>query len=1464
MSRLLFVALTLPVACVCLATVEAGLHTEEPKASQARDTPAAPEPGPALAPSERQQRLRERDRLWAEAPKLRAAGKLAEAIAATEKVLAIEHGVFGAGHKETTGTLAYLAELHEGRGDFATARQARQEVLTIRRKLDGAEHWRVADARLALEDLERRSRMTPAQRQRLGEASRLNEEARALYGRGKSREAVQAAQQVLAIKKEALGERHPSYATSLNNLALLYDSMGDYGKAEPLHRQALDIRKEALGDKHPHYAESLNNLAMLYQEMGDYAKAERFLRQGLAIDKEALGERHPDYATSLDNLAALYDSMGDYAQAEPLHRQALAIKKEALGERHPDYAQSLNNLALLYYKMGDFAQAEPLYRQALAIKKEALGERHPHYSSSLNDLALLYEAMGDYTKAETLFRQALDIRKEALGERHPDYATSLNNLAALYKEMGDYAKAEPLYRQALAIRKQALGERHPHYSGSLNDLALLYEAMGDYAKAETLFRQALDIHKEALGERHPDYATSLNNLALLYQAMGDYARAEPIYRQALAIKKEALGDKHPLYAASLNNLAGLYETIGNYARAEPLHRQALAINKEAVGDKHPNYAQSLNNLALLYYKMGDYAQAEPLFRQALSIRKEALGERHPHYATSLNGLAGLYEAMGDYARAEPLHRQALAIAKEALGERHPHYATSLNNLAFLYQAMGDYAKAEPLCRQAQAIKKEALGDKHPSNALSLNNLAFLYESMGDYAQAEPLFHQALAINKEALGDKHPDYARGLNNLAMLSWVMGDYAKAEPPLRQALAIHKEALGDKHPDYATSLNNLALLYYSMGDYAKAEPPLRQALAIHKEALGDKHPDYARGLNNLAALYQTMGDYAQAERFLRQGLEIDRANLDLSAAAQSERQQLAMTDQLRSALDAYLALAPLAKRAGESAYSHVLTWKGAVLARQRRLRLQRSHPELADAFAQLDRVAGRLAALAFAAPDPKQQAAFRQQIQELSEEKERLEGDLARHSAAFRQERQAEKFTPAHLQAALPADAALIDFLEYSHFNPPPQGKGQWRVERRLAAFIVRRDSIEQLDLGPAQPFAEAIDRWRRTTTWDRPITDENDPGGELRKRLWLPLEPHLRGARIVLISPDGALTRLPLAALPGNKPDTYLLEEVSLAVVPVPQLLPELLALGKAEAKAEPSVLLVGDVDFGAAPGLADARGSNRTAIRGNRAGALMQFNRLEATHEEIRAVADSFRRGHRLQTALVTELRDDQATEAAVRGQASKHRYLHFATHGFFAPPELRSVLAPAPTRENSPAAAGRRGPDLFGRHGVSGFHPGLLSGLVLAGANRPAGTGADDGILTALEVAELDLTGVELAALSACETGLGKTAGGEGLLGLQRAFQTAGARSVVASLWQVPDRATRALMERFYENLWHKRMGRLASLREAQLWMLREGARQPDVLRGVQRRLPKESRETTDGKLPPYYWAAFVLSGDWR
>lgn len=275
-----------------------------------------------------------------------------------------------------------------------------------------------------------------------------------------------------------------------------------------------------------------------------------------------------------------------------------------------------------------------------------------------------------------------------------------------------------------------------------------------------------------------------------------------------------------------------------------------------------------------------------------------------------------------------------------------------------------------------------------------------------------------------------------------------------------------------------------------------------------------------------------------------------------------------------------------------------------------------------------------------------------------------------------------------------------------------------------------------------------------------------------------------------------------------------------------------------------------------PGQADLVAS-RSAPRSE---SLHAFRKLDHSAAEVASIQLSFSR--HFKRAPVDLLLGEEATESAFRQQAPKHRWLHLATHGFFDPPELHAAAARQKTTDRSGPIEPGREQTALAQAGVGGYHPGLLSGLALAGANlRTVKAGQDDGILTALEVSSLDLSGVEMAVLSACETGLGATAGdtvgGEGLLGLQRAFQVAGARSVMAGLWRVPDRETMLLMQRFYQNVWNKKMPKGQALREAQIWMLKE-----TKARGLD--AEEEEPKNTSKKLLPKYWAGFVLSGDWR
>jgi tetratricopeptide (TPR) repeat protein len=240
----------------------------------------------------------------------------------------------------------------------------------------------------------------------------------------------------------------------LNLTALDLYHLGRYADAEPLLVRAMEICREALGERHPNYAGSLNNLAMSYKAMGRHADAEPLLVRAMEIYREALGEGHPEYDASLNNLVRLYRAMGRHADAEPLLVRAMEIYREALGEGHPDYAASLNNLAGLYRAMGRHADAEPLLVRAMEIYREVLGERHPDYDASLKHLAVLYHEMGRHADARSLRgadAEPILVLREVLGEGHPDFAGSLIQ----YHEMGRHADARPL--RGMATIRDKLG-----------------------------------------------------------------------------------------------------------------------------------------------------------------------------------------------------------------------------------------------------------------------------------------------------------------------------------------------------------------------------------------------------------------------------------------------------------------------------------------------------------------------------------------------------------------------------------------------------------------------------------------------------------------------------------------------------------------------------------------------------------------------------------------------------------------------------------------------------------------------------------------------------------------------------------------------------------------------------------------------------------------------------------------------
>ena len=929
-------------------------------------------------------------------------------------------------------------------------------------------------------------------------------------------------------------------------------------------------------------------------------------------------------------------------------------------------------------------------------------------------------------------------------------------------------------------------------------------------------------------------------------AEGRYAEAVPAAERALAIRERALGPLHPLVAYSLNNLARAHEAKGDYARAEPLYRRALETYEKVPGSES-NVAAVLNNLGGLYAAKGDYARAEPLYQRAFAIHEKASGPDHPSVANVLNSLAALYAAKGDYARAEPLLQRALAAFEKALGPDHPNVAFLLNNLADVYRERGDYVRAEPLYQRSLSIREKALGPDHPNIAYSLNNLAVLYQSKRDFAKAEPLLQRSLAVLEKALGPGHPTVAAALSNLADLYRETGEYDKAVPLYQRSLAALEKAFGPGHPDVATPLSNLAVLYSEKGENELAEVYFQRVLAIREKALGHEHPLVALTLTNSAALYWAGGDYAQAVRLLTRAGEVRERNLSLILSTGSERQKLAylatLSKEAFSAVSLHARSAPADPQALRLAVTTVLRRKGRALdamSEQVSALRRRLNPQDRELLDQLSAAQSRLSALALGGPGktpPQEHAA---EVARLQAEVERLQDAVSRRSAEFRARTQ--PVTLEQVRQALPAGAALVEFFSYQPYDPKAQAREARFGPARYVAYVVgRAGEPAWADLGEAAAVEADASRLLGAMKCPQsaesskcpPVAEVRQSARALDERVMRPVRRLLGGIKQVFLSPDGALNLVPFAALVDEN-DKYLVEGYSLTYLTSGR---DLLRLQLTSESRQPP-LVVADPLFGHA-GAAGAVASRGAGDAGGRRSAEMgqvQFGQLPGTAEEAKALGAAL--------PDVRVLTRDQATEEALK-QVSAPRILHVATHGFFLPDQPRETAGDA------------RGLKVAG--GARGENPLLRSGLALAGANRQQIGGGEDGILTALEAAALDLWGTQLVVLSACETGVGKVETGEGVYGLRRALVLAGSESQVMSLWQVSDEATRDLMVGYYQRL-QAGEGRTEALRHVQLEMLSGGR----VSGGAQRGLSVQGLTTKADRSHPYFWAAFIQSGDWR
>jgi len=1153
---------------------------------------------------------------------------------------------------------------------------------------------------------------------------------------------------------------------------------------------------------------------------------------------------------------------GRYGEGEAAARRVLA-ERENGDAPALEVAEACDLLAEALWRGGQAAtsEARQVAARAVTLKEAELGPDQAEVAISLKHLSIITAGAGDTAGARTLAERARAILEATRGPDDVELAAVLGNLGNLLSGSGDLAAARRLYEQALAIREARFGPDAPEVAASLSNLATLLRRQNDLPQARLHLERALAIQEKALRPDHPELGATLNNLGNLLAAAGDYAGARPLLERALAIQELALSPDHPDLIRGLSNLGALLVRLGDLAAARPLLERALALRESSLGPEHADVAASLTNLANLERAAGELEEARAYFERALAIKTAIYGPDHLEVAIVLNNMANVLSDLGDLVAARQTCERALAIREKQLGPDHADVASTLNNLGTIYRNLGEFDEALRSLRRALAIEEKVKGIDHLDLARPLSNLALVLKDMGRPEEAIPYIDRALRIRERALPESHPLMAQTLNNLARVRLAAGDLAVARSAAERARAIFDETLPAGHPSRAVIRHSLGKISLAEDRLDDAETLLREALAIAASTLGTDHPLHGEILIDLAAVSLRQGEikaaFAQAiaaERALRQ-------HLRLTARALSEREMLGYGSSGTEALD--LALSALVGGGAADAGAIASAWEAVIgsralvleeIARRHAAAREAEDPATRLAMERLSSARNRLARLAVSAADAERPEAYLQAIRVATADKERWERRLG-----DQRETDAGDIGLPQVRAALPADAALVGFVRYRRHlaGPVPPRAGTSKLEAAYLAFVLpaRDPSPRVIALGTAREVDEAVGDWRLESSTDprgvaagtaTPDDRVRSAGERARRLIWDPLPRSLGQSASVFLVPDGLLLLVNLLALPtsGNQ---FLLESG-----PLLQMLSAERDLVRLERPAPvgDGLLLVGDPAFDATPGLL-RRVTAAGGIAGAAAGSLpghrgaqircdglraLRFQALPGAQgelAEIRSIWSRVSRPGGVEGERIVLLDGEQASEGKVKQMVAGFRVLHFATHGYVA----NALCATSPA---SPGAGSARG---AGGEGAL-----LVSGLALAGVNRrndpEAASAPDDGLLTAEEIASLDLSAADWAVLAACDTGTGDLRDGEGVMGLRRAFAIAGARTLLMSLWKVDDQATRAWMRALYE-------------------ARASGLSTPAAVRQAGMRLVTQQRQA--GRTThPFFWAGFVAVGDWR
>jgi CHAT domain-containing protein len=1166
------------------------------------------------------------------------------------------------------------------------------------------------------------------------------------------------------LTDEEFNKRASDYARLLTLLGRTYGEQGELQKADSTFVMAASwLRK------------NMNRFAIEYI-------ANQFYNASLLIENG--NERLPD---EMDLSKLLMNLKSNY---KPTHYLATQMYETLIRMLLRDGSSSYFNVKLEYEKLINrgFAlqSVYPVRLKAIEFDSKVSRDKTRNLESSASSLLTQFKGLPKYnliaanlndflsdfsireknfTGAETYFKNIIEIKENLFGVDAPETHLARIKLANYYLDYtNNIQEAEKIYENSFRkVVAKEIGAWHKDHLVILNHLAMLYELTDKYTEASNTLDKATLVARSKYSDTDYEYGVELNNISRLQIKLGEYEKADENIKRSLKILEEFRKDeeKKQYLIAAIETEAVLFGIKGLFDEAEDALSRSAKMILKAENIVGLDELATAREMASLFIQLGRYSETEDMLKELIKQSEKQFGPNSLRLIDPLVNLGRLTLLKGDYTEADKIAKRANEIAVKVYGQVSTKTAPTQKLLSDIDYQIGDYEKAEENIVLALKSQEKQFGRNHIDVAKSLSQLGLIKFYKGENRkEVESIMMESRDIVGNRLGKENPQYAEILKNVALVYLTEKRYDIAFSSLTQAEAIWKAKTGRKNNINTASIYSLTGdVFYQQKNYNKADEFYDQAKNLYEKFFSRSHPEYVKILSKQAKVAYMKKDFKRSKRNIEEALGNYEAFIKQFFPALSEREKAKYWNTIKGDFEFYntLAFSQLEdfRDLSGKVYNYQLLTKALLLSSSIKIReriLNSQDETLKELYGSwLQKKEFLTNALSMSTQQLEDNGI---NTSSLTAEVENLERELSERSELFGQGFENKRITYENVQKSIDKADAAIEIVRYRYFNHT------FSDSIIYVALFVRNDN--------ARPKVITIpgghDMETRYFKYYRNCITGNIPDAFSYKVFWEPIQKGIGQYSTLYLSPDGVYNQINLEAIPT--PDgKYVIDNSNIVMVSNTKDL----YFKKQKAKQAGST---------GAP-------SNTATMFGNPtfylSASVGNVPPLPGTKEEVKQLQDLLsQKGWK-----TTEYVETAASEERVK-ELESPKIFHIATHGFY-------------TAEVEPG----EGVELTENEAMLSQNPLMKTGLLLKGGgdillNTKYNYNIESGILTAYEAMNLNLDKTDLVVLSACETGLGEIANGEGVYGLQRAFLVAGAKVLIMSMFKVDDDATQKLVLSFY------------------------------------------------------------------